>query len=43
MRVAFVSLFTPGHGDTPARARTRRIASGLAARGHDVVWLCARW
>ncbi len=43
MRVAFVSLFTPGHGDTPARTRTRRIAGGLADRGHDVVWLCARW
>ncbi|OYR58729.1 glycosyltransferase family 4 protein [Halorubrum halodurans] len=43
MRVAFVSLFTPEHGDTPARARTRRTAAGLAARGHDVTWLCARW
>ncbi len=43
MRVAFVSLFAPGHGDTPARTRTRRIARGLADRGHDVVWLCARW
>jgi glycosyltransferase involved in cell wall biosynthesis len=43
MRVAFVSLFAPGHGDTPARSRTRRIAAGLTERGHDVVWLCARW
>lgn len=43
MRVAFVSLFTPGHGDTPSRTRTRRVARGLADRGHDVVWLCARW
>jgi len=43
MRVAFVSLFAPGHGDTPARSRTRRFARGLADRGHDVVWLCARW
>ncbi|MFC5277283.1 glycosyltransferase family 4 protein [Halorubrum rubrum] len=43
MRVAFVSLFTPEHGDTPARSRTRRTAAGLAARGHDVTWLCARW
>ena len=43
MRVAFVSLFAPGHGDTPARIRTRRVARGLADRGHDVVWLCARW
>ncbi len=43
MRVAFVSLFTVEHGDTPARTRTRRIAHGLADRGHDVTWLCARW
>lgn len=43
MRVAVVSLFTPEHGDTPARARTHRTAAGLAARGHEVVWLCARW
>ena len=43
MRVAFVSLFAPGHGKTPARTRTRRIARGLADRGHDVRWLCARW
>lgn len=43
MRVAFVSVFTPDHGATPARTRTLRTARGLAARGHDVVWLCARW
>ena len=43
MRVAFVSLFAPGHGDTPARSRTRRVARGLTDRGHDVAWLCARW
>ena len=43
MRVAFVSLFAPGHGETPARKRTRRVARGLADRGHDVTWLCARW
>ncbi len=43
MRVAFVSLFTPEHGSTPARDRTHRVARGLAARGHDVTWLCARW
>lgn len=43
MRVAFVSLFSPEHGDTPARSRTHRIATGLADRGHDVTWLCARW
>ncbi len=43
MRVAFASLFTPGHGSTPARDRTRRLAADLADRGHDVTWLCARW
>ncbi|GAB6879197.1 glycosyltransferase [Halorubrum gandharaense] len=43
MRVAFVSLFTPDHGETPARLRTRRFARQLAARGHQVTWLCARW
>ncbi|GAB3693832.1 glycosyltransferase family protein [Halorubrum pallidum] len=43
MRVAFVSLFAPGHGDTPARSRTRRVARGLVDRGHEVTWLCARW
>lgn len=43
MRVAFVSLFTPHHGETPARARTRRFARLLADRGHRVTWLCAQW
>ncbi|SDY29471.1 glycosyltransferase [Halopenitus persicus] len=43
MRVAFVSLFTPHHGDTPPRRRTRRTARQLADRGHDVTWLCAQW
>ncbi|OYR84586.1 glycosyl transferase family 1, partial [Halorubrum distributum] len=43
MRVAFVSLFAPGHGETPARTRTLRTARALADRGHDVVWLCAQW
>ena len=43
MRVAVVSLFTPQHGETPARTRTHRTAVDLAAQGHDVVWLCARW
>ncbi|GAB7089785.1 glycosyltransferase [Halorubrum luteum] len=43
MRVAFVSLFTPEHGATPARDRTHRLARLLAARGHEVMWLCARW
>ncbi|OYR58960.1 glycosyl transferase family 1 [Halorubrum ezzemoulense] len=43
MRVAFASLFAPGHGETPARTRTLRTARALADRGHDVVWLCAQW
>ncbi|MFC6615006.1 glycosyltransferase family 4 protein [Halopenitus salinus] len=43
MRVAFVSLFTPHHGETPARSRTHRIARQLADRGHEVRWLCAQW
>ena len=43
MRVAFVSMFTPDHRDVPALRRAERTATGLAARGHDVVWLCARW
>ena len=43
MRVAFVSLFTPGHGMTPARKRTWQFARGLTERGHEVVWLCSRW
>lgn len=43
MRVAFVSMFTPDHRDTPAFRRARRVAEGLAARGHDVVWLGAKW
>ena len=43
MRVAFVSMFTPDHRDTPAFRRARRVAEGLAARGHVVVWLGAKW
>jgi glycosyltransferase involved in cell wall biosynthesis len=43
MRVAFVSMFTPRHRDTGATGRTHRTARLLAARGHDVVWFCARW
>lgn len=43
MRVAFVSLFTTHHGETPARVRTRRTARLLAERGHEVTWLCAAW
>ncbi|WP_313695987.1 glycosyltransferase [Halorarum halobium] len=43
MRVAFVSMFTTEHRDAPAFRRARRIAEGLAARGHDVTWLGAQW
>jgi len=43
MRVAFVSLFTTRHGETPPRVRTRRTARLLAERGHEVTWLCAAW
>ncbi|MEF8781304.1 MAG: glycosyltransferase, partial [Haloferacaceae archaeon] len=43
MRVAFVSMETTHHGETPARRRTRRTARLLAARGHEVTVLCARW
>ncbi|MFA9517697.1 glycosyltransferase family 4 protein [Halopenitus sp. H-Gu1] len=43
MRVAFVSLFTPHHGATPARSRAHRIARQLSDRGHDIRWLCAQW
>lgn len=43
MRVAVVSMDTPATDDSRALRRTRRVAEGLADRGHDVVWLCARW
>lgn len=43
MRVAVVSMYTTDHRETPALRRTRRVAEGLAARGHRVVWLCAQW
>ncbi|MEZ3144570.1 glycosyltransferase family 4 protein [Halobaculum sp. MBLA0143] len=43
MRVAVVSMYTPAHRDGPAVRRTRRVAEGLAARGHDVAWLCSQW
>ena len=43
MRVAVVSMYTPAHRDDPAVRRTRRVAEGLAARGHDVTWLCSQW
>ncbi|UIP00763.1 glycosyltransferase family 4 protein [Halobaculum sp. CBA1158] len=43
MRVAVVSMDTVGTRDAPATRRTRRVARGLADRGHNVHWLCARW
>ncbi|WP_435144782.1 glycosyltransferase family 4 protein [Halobaculum sp. P14] len=43
MRVAFVSMFTSDHRDTPAVRRAERVAKHLAARGHKVTWLCAQW
>ncbi|MDR5672128.1 Glycosyltransferase [Halalkaliarchaeum sp. AArc-CO] len=43
MRVAFVSMETTHHGETPARRRTRRTARLLADRGHDVTVLSAKW
>ena len=43
MRVAFVSMFTTDHRDTPAIRRARRVAEGLADRGHVVTWLGAKW
>ncbi|ESP88969.1 glycosyltransferase family 4 protein [Candidatus Halobonum tyrrellensis] len=43
MRVAFVSMYTTDRRDTPALRRAERVAAGLSARGHEVVWLCARW
>jgi glycosyltransferase involved in cell wall biosynthesis len=43
MRVAVVSMHTTDHRETPALRRTRRVAEGLAARGHDVIWLCSQW
>ncbi|MFC4358672.1 glycosyltransferase family 4 protein [Halobium salinum] len=43
MRIAFVSMLTAAHRETPATRRTRRVARQLAARGHDVVVLCSGW
>ena len=43
MRVAVVSMDTTATRDAPAVRRTRRVAADLAARGHDVHWLCAQW
>ncbi|MFB6130131.1 MAG: glycosyltransferase family 4 protein [Salinigranum sp.] len=43
MRVAFVSMHTDLHRSDGATRRTRRTAELLAARGHEVVVLCAQW
>jgi glycosyltransferase involved in cell wall biosynthesis len=43
MHVAFVSARTAQHHETGATERTRRVAEGLAGRGHEVTVCCARW
>jgi glycosyltransferase involved in cell wall biosynthesis len=43
MRVAVVSLYPDQRRSDGATARTRRVAEGLAARGHDVTFLCSKW
>ncbi|MFB6161315.1 MAG: glycosyltransferase family 4 protein, partial [Haloferacaceae archaeon] len=43
MEVAVVAMRTAQLCESGATVRTRRIAEGLAARGHDVTVLCARW
>jgi glycosyltransferase involved in cell wall biosynthesis len=43
MHVAFVSMRTAQHHETGATERTRRVAEGLADRGHDVTVCCAQW
>lgn len=43
MRVAFVSLYVDDQRTEGATRRIRRIAEGLAARGHDVTVCCSRW
>jgi len=43
MRVAFVSLYPDQRRSDGATARARRVAERLAARGHDVSFLCAKW
>ena len=43
MHVAFVSLYPEQRRADGATARTRRVAEGLVARGHDVTFLCAQW
>lgn len=43
MRVAFVSLETTHHRDTPGARRFERIARTLAKRDHDVTLFCGQW
>lgn len=43
MRIAFVSLSTTHHRDTPEARRFERIARMVAARGHDVTLFCGQW
>lgn len=43
MHVAFVSLYPEQRRADGATARARRVAEGLAARGHDVTLLCTQW
>jgi glycosyltransferase involved in cell wall biosynthesis len=43
MRVVFVALETAFHRASSATLRVRGLAERLAARGHDVTVLCAKW
>ena len=43
MHVALVSLYPEQRRADGATARARRVAEGLAARGHDVTFLCSQW
>jgi glycosyltransferase involved in cell wall biosynthesis len=43
MRVAFVSMLTTHHRETAGARRVERVATDMAARGHDVRLFCAGW
>jgi len=43
MRVVFVALETAFHRRSAANLRVRGVAERLAARGHEVTVLCAKW
>jgi len=43
MRVAVVAERTVQHAETGARTRIADLASGLAARGHEVSVFCSQW